>query len=281
MKKLTKCTAVAMSMALLITGLGASPVEAAKKSSKKVAISKKTLKLTEGKTATLKVNNLSKAKKKKLKWSSNKKSVAKVDKKGKVTAKKAGTAKITAKVGKQKYTCKVTVVKKQKPKTPAQLAAEDRANLQKFVNKLKADGAQYGTSVDSRNYQWNDAGRLIGIDLGDDEGGDLGFKGVIDTSCFSELETLSVEGNRGVTALNISGNKKLKKLYCDITGITKLDVSNNTALERLYCEDTKIKTLDVSALGKKGEVIVWVPKGTKVTGANANVKITYRESYYN
>lgn len=65
--------------------------------------------VTVGKSVTLKVKNT----KKKVKWSTSNKKVATVSKKGKVTGKKAGKATITAKVGGKKYTCKVTVKKKQ------------------------------------------------------------------------------------------------------------------------------------------------------------------------
>ena len=285
MKK-EKLTAVILTLALLFSGIGSMSADAAKK----VAISKKNLTLTVGKSATLKVKNLSEKKKKKLKWSSSKKSVAKVSKKGKVTAKKKGKAKITAKVGKKKYVCKVKVVEKKNkgqkdskkvsptapPKTPAQLAAEDRANLKKLAETLQAGGANIIlTNLDSNDYDWNAAGRLTRINIGDDEGSDFGIKGVINTSCFTELEELHVEGNRGITGLNISGNTKLKKLDCSDTGISKLDVSKNPALERLYCERSKIKTLDVSALGKRGEVIIYVSQGVQVTGTNANTKISY------
>lgn len=275
MKKLMKFMAIAAAMALVISSMGNTTAEAAKK---KAAINKKTLKLTVGQTANLKVKNLSKAQNKKLKWTSSKKAVATVNKKGKVTAKKAGSAKITAKVGKKKYTCKVTVTKKSVPqptKTPAELAAQDRANLKKLVTTLRANGATISEDLDSRSYySWNEAGRLIRLDIGDDEGGDLGVKGNLDTSCFTELEDLRVESNRGITGLNISGNTKLKILDCSETGITKLDVSKNTALEKLYCEYTKITALNVSTLGKNGEVKIYVPAGTKITGINDNIKIT-------
>ncbi len=69
-----------------------------------IKISKSSLTLTIGKTATLKITGTTKA----AKWESNKNSVATVSK-GKVTAKKAGSATITATVGGKKYTCKVTV----------------------------------------------------------------------------------------------------------------------------------------------------------------------------
>lgn len=277
MKKIMRVTAVATCMSLILAGTGSASIDAAKK----VAISKKTLKLTVGKSATLTVKNLSKAKKKKLKWSSSKKKVATVNKKGKVTAKKVGNAKITAKVGKKKYTCKVKVVGKDvtktpEPKTPAQLAAEDRANLQKLVTTLKANGANIPSDLDTPGwFEWNEAGRLIRLNIGDDEYSNFGVKGFIDTSCFTELEELYVEGNSGITGLNVKGNTKLKYFDCSDTGISQLDVSRNTALERLYCTYTKIKSLNVSTLGKNGKVEISVPEGTNVIGANANMKITY------
>ena len=76
-----------------------------------VKINKKTVTIDAGSSVTLKITGTSKS----VKWSSSSKSVAAVKSTGKykakVTAKKAGTAKVTAKVGKNKYTCTVTVKK--------------------------------------------------------------------------------------------------------------------------------------------------------------------------
>ena len=69
------------------------------------SISKTKVTLLNGQSVSLKVNG----KKGKVKWYSSKKSVATVNSKGVVKAKKKGTAKITAKIGKNKYTCNVTV----------------------------------------------------------------------------------------------------------------------------------------------------------------------------
>ena len=85
---------------VLCVAMGAVPAEAAA-----AKISKSSLTLTAGKSATLKVKN----EKKKVTWKSSNKTVASVSKKGKVTAKKAGTATITASAGGNTYTCKVTV----------------------------------------------------------------------------------------------------------------------------------------------------------------------------
>lgn len=73
-----------------------------------VKLSKKSLTLEVGKTATLKISGS----KKTVTWSSNKKSVATVSNKGKVTtvtAVAAGKATITATVSGKKYNCTVTV----------------------------------------------------------------------------------------------------------------------------------------------------------------------------
>lgn len=275
MKKLMKLTAIVMVMALVLTGLGKTSADAAGKAK----INKKSLNLTVGKSATLKVKNLTKKQKKKLKWSSSKKKVATVSKKGKVVAKKAGKTTITAKTGKKKFTCKVVVAAKnnaaQVTPKPATKTLSDRENLQKLIASLRANGALVEENLNDPNrYKWNDAGRLVSLELTDDEGSDFKVKGNIDTSCFTELEYLSVEGNVGITGLNISGNTKLKSLYCNNTGISSLDVSKNTELKSLMCFGTNIKTLDVSALGKKGEVKIYAGKNMTITGANANIRIS-------
>lgn len=82
---------------------------------KNPSISKKSLKLTAGQTAQLKVSGTTR----KVKWSSSKKSVATVNSKGVVTAKKKGSAVITAKVGSIKLKCKVTVKKSSGSKMPS------------------------------------------------------------------------------------------------------------------------------------------------------------------
>ena len=70
-----------------------------------IKLSKSSLNLYVGKSATLKVSGT----KSKVKWSSSNKRVATVTSKGRVTAKQAGNATVTAKVGKKALKCKVTV----------------------------------------------------------------------------------------------------------------------------------------------------------------------------
>ena len=97
----------------------------------KVTINKTSLSLTVGKTAKLKLKNLSKKKAKKSKWKSTKKSVATVTfNKSKavatVKAKKKGTAKIKVTYNKKTYLCKVTVKAKKSTATitPADIDLE-------------------------------------------------------------------------------------------------------------------------------------------------------------
>ncbi len=70
-----------------------------------IKLTKKTLTLEVGKTATLKVTGT----KKTVKWSSGDKTIATVSSKGKVTAKAVGKTKITAAVNGKKLYCTVTV----------------------------------------------------------------------------------------------------------------------------------------------------------------------------
>lgn len=104
MKTWKKNLAILFIVSMLVSALPTN-VQAASKS--EIKLSKKSLTLYVGKTATLKL----KGTKKTPKWSSSKKSVATVTKKGKIKAKKKGTTVITAKLGKKKYKCKVTVKK--------------------------------------------------------------------------------------------------------------------------------------------------------------------------
>lgn len=258
MKKLTKQIAIMLTAALVLTGVGGSAADAAKKA--KISKSKLTLKV--GQTKKLSVKNLTKKQKKKLKWSSNKKKIASVNKSGKVTAKKKGTAKITAKVGKKKYTCTVKVKSSNvtptptptpKPKTKEQLAKEDRENLDALVKRLVADGARIDTNLDNTEYyNWNEDGRLKAIRIGDDEStSDYGVKGKIDVSCFTALERLELDCNRGVTEVNVKGVTTLKHLSVGFTSVKTVDVSTNPNLEKLYCNK------DTNVIGAKIVPIRW------------------------
>ena len=123
--KMVKLFIAVIATATLATGFSVN-TEAATK----VALNKKTVTLTQGRSTTLKVKGISS--KTKVKYSSNKKSIATVSSKGKITAKKKGiaivSAKFTIRSNKKKITkvlkCKVTVkakVGKKATPTPAKV----------------------------------------------------------------------------------------------------------------------------------------------------------------
>ncbi|RDU24822.1 CAP domain-containing protein [Anaerosacchariphilus polymeriproducens] len=102
--------------------------------SRKLKLKKKTLSLTKGKKATLKlaVNKTNR----KVKWYSSKKSVATVNSKGKITAKAVGKTTITVKAGRYKAKCKITVKKAAKKKKASKSSFERKIdnNIDSYNN---------------------------------------------------------------------------------------------------------------------------------------------------
>ena len=237
------------SLALSAIVLPGSSLEAAKKP----AISKTSLTLKSGSSKTLKIKNINKSQK--VKWKSDTKTVAAVNKKGKVTAKKAGTATITAKVGKQTFTCKVTVKessaddsgknddgkKDDSDKDNNTDPSADEAALTALIKELNGAGAK--TSEDIKNkqqYKWDKNGNLTEINWSS-----VGLKGEVSFSGFKNLTSISCDSN-AITKLDISGNTALTELYCNENNLSDLDVSNNTALKELDCSSNSLLKLDVS-----------------------------------
>ncbi len=108
-------------LAIIITAavlLSMLPDTEAAKAAARPKLSTRSIRLTQGKSTTLRLKKCAS----KIKWTINKPAVAKLKRTGKnsvrVTAKKAGSAKITAKAGGRKYTCKVTVKAKRDGNTP-------------------------------------------------------------------------------------------------------------------------------------------------------------------
>lgn len=63
---------------------------------------------------------------------------------------------------------------------------------------------------------------------------------------FKNLETLYIQKKKNITKVDISQNKKLKKLVITDTPIKDLNVKSHLALEDLSCDNTDISELDVS-----------------------------------
>ena len=67
----------------------------------------------------------------------------------------------------------------------------------------------------------------------------------------TELHVIGSFGNKGpLTAIDVSGLAKLKKLNCDVNQLTSLNVQGCTALQELNCTSNHLTTLDVSGLTK-------------------------------
>ena len=97
---------------------------------KEIKMNKTKLTLTEGEERHLALKNT--ADQKKIKWSSSNKKIAAVTKWGRVVTKKKGKVIITARLKGKKYTCKVTVIKKN---------TSDVAALKQIIKKQRAAGS--------------------------------------------------------------------------------------------------------------------------------------------
>ncbi len=133
MRGMKRLGIAARAAAVLIAAL----VPAVSVSAASIRLSKKSVTLGVGKTASLKVEGT----KKKVAWSSSNKKIVTVSKKGKITAKKKGTASVYAKVANKKLKCKVTVKAAKKPEAKPLTqywSADSRAaeELRSYVAKV-------------------------------------------------------------------------------------------------------------------------------------------------
>lgn len=110
-----------------------------------VSISKKTLKLDIGQTATLKINGT----KSKVTWKSSDNKIATVTSKGLVLGYSSGNATITATVSKKKYFCKVTV---NLPSNPYQSNADWQEIAIDKLSLVIPSSCAYETTEDPAGY---------------------------------------------------------------------------------------------------------------------------------
>jgi len=79
----------------------------------------------------------------------------------------------------------------------------------------------------------------------------------IDTSSFTELESLAVNDCKNLKSLELRNNEKLLELYVSKTGLTELDLSHQPKLESLYAPFTPLTKLNIA--GNKALEYVYIP----------------------
>lgn len=141
-------------------------------------------------------------------------------------------------------------------KTSQKKNAKDVKALQKIIKVQIKAGANLTYSLDDTSfYKWGKNGRLERIDWNNRK-----LSGSISLTAFSELKYFNCLGNKNITKINTSKNKKLTYLSCGDNRIKKLDLRKNTQLITLMCGQNKLSTLDLS-------------KNTKLT----NISCMYNE----
>ena len=97
-----------------------------------------------------------------------------------------------------------------------------------------------GLSGSSSFVEWDENGRLIGLDISE-----RSLTGTLDLSNCSALTYLNCYGN-DLTEINLSGCSALQVIWCGRNSLTSLDATDCVALEALYCDYGSLETLDVS-----------------------------------
>lgn len=130
-KRITKVFTIVLLFAMVVSIF--SPITA--KAAPKIKLSKTNIKIAQGDSATIKLNNASS---KSVKWSSSNKSVATVNK-GKIKGIAPGKATITAKYKNKSYKCKVTVKKFGLEYIDSEIIGEtsDGYNIIKYTNNTE------------------------------------------------------------------------------------------------------------------------------------------------
>ena len=117
------------------------------------------------------------------------------------------------------------------------------ANFRYEVLRMLNEGYG-GDRTDDSIISWNDIMLLASIyDL---DVGDMGISDLTGLKYFSSLDTLWCYNNQ-ITALDVSANTALRRLYIGSNQLSELDVSQNIMLEDLDCSYNQLSALDVSA----------------------------------
>ncbi len=91
----------------------------------------------------------------------------------------------------------------------------------------------------------------------------------LDTSTYSNLTYLHVDGCKSVKDIEISNNTVLDSLYLSSVSIPELNLASNTELKYLYLSSTKISSLDFTTLAKLGHL--YLGSNSLLTGESIDV----------
>ena len=109
------------------------------------------------------------------------------------------------------------------------------ANFRKWVMD-NVDTSSYGTLTQA------EISKTKKISIVD---GEIDINDISGIEFFTSLESLEIQYT-GITSIDVSKNKALKKLDCSDNKLTSLDVGKNTALEELYCDECALSYLNVN-----------------------------------
>lgn len=157
----------------------------------------------------------------------------------------------------------------------------DVAALKKIITAQNSNGANIPLDLNAHDtvgnfdiYQWDENGRLYGLDWAD-----RGMSGSLDLSGLTELTDVQCANNE-LSNLNVSGATKLKELACGLNELSSLDVSKNKALEKLWCGYNNISNLDVSGATELKELRCYHNSLTSLD-VSKNKKLEYLDCDYN
>lgn len=120
-------------------------------------LSKSSLSLTKGKTATLKVSGTSQ----KITWKSSNKKIATVTSKGVVKGIKTGSCKITASIGKKIYSCKVTVKENKKAVAITGIKLSESSLIMKENESKKIVATVQPSNATNKTVTWSSSNSAI------------------------------------------------------------------------------------------------------------------------
>lgn len=130
---------------------------------------------------------------------------------------------------------------------------DDIAVLQSIIYNNFTEQTDLNWQTESDTSLWNciiwgvtSPKRIIELDLSPNNSGyDTYVAGHIDVTALDSLELFRVDGNEGVTLINVSGLLKLIDLRLSQTMVSTLDASGLTSLYEIHCREAQITTINV------------------------------------